>query len=156
MAGSATQWSRSLSSSLSFWPRYRSRSRSLEAEVKLIRDVLDKKLIDLEQCDMGRVSGLVMYVGERSQPHISHILIGGSTLWMRVHPALARVSNRLAQLWGPKRKGPVRIPWTRVKSVGRDIKLDVEARETGALAWEIWIARHIIERIPGGGKEEVE
>jgi sporulation protein YlmC with PRC-barrel domain len=124
--------------------------------VKLIRDVLDKKLVDREQCDMGRVSGLVMSVGERSQPHISHILIGGPTLWMRVHPALARLANRLAQLWGPKQKGPVRIPWTRVKTVGRDIKLDVEARDTGALDWEIWIARHIIEHIPGGGKEEAE
>jgi sporulation protein YlmC with PRC-barrel domain len=128
----------------------------LEADVKLIRDVLDKKLVDREQCDMGRVSGLVMYVGERSQPHISHILIGGPTLWMRVHPALARFSNRLAQLWGPKQKGPVRISWTRVKTVGRDIKLDVEAREVGALDWEIWIAQHIIEHIPGGGKEEAE
>jgi sporulation protein YlmC with PRC-barrel domain len=124
--------------------------------VKLIRDVLDKKLIDREHCDMGRVSGLVMYAGERSQPHISHILLGGPTLWTRLHPALGRLSTRLAQLWGPKRKGAVRIPWTHVKTVGRDIKLDVEARQTGALDWEIWIARHIIERIPGSGTEEVE
>jgi sporulation protein YlmC with PRC-barrel domain len=124
--------------------------------VKLVRDVLDKKLIDREQCDMGRVSGLVMRAGERSQPHISHILIGGPTLWTRVHPALGRLSNRLARLWGPKRKEPVRIPWSRVTTVGKDIKLDVKARETGALDWEIWIAKHIIERIPGGGKEEEE
>jgi hypothetical protein len=32
----------------------------------------------------------------------------------------------------------------------------VRAKETGALDWEIWIARHIIERIPGGGHEEEE
>jgi sporulation protein YlmC with PRC-barrel domain len=124
--------------------------------VKLIRDVLDKKLIDREQCDMGRVSGLVMRVGERSQPHISHILIGGPTLWTRINPTLGRFSSRLAKLWGPKRKEPVRIPWSRVMTVGRDIKVDVKARDTGALDWEIWIAQHIIERIPGGGDEEEE
>jgi sporulation protein YlmC with PRC-barrel domain len=105
---------------------------------------------------MGRVSGLVMYAGEHTQPHISHILIGGRTLWMRVHPALGRLADRLGKMWGPKHKRPVRIPWTRVMTVGRDITLDVNARETGALDWEIWIARHIIERIPGGGTEEEE
>jgi hypothetical protein len=38
--------------------------------------------------------------------------------------------------------------------VGRDIGLDVEAKNTGAIDWEIWVARHIIERIPGSGDEE--
>ena len=122
----------------------------------LIRDVLDKKLIDREECDMGRASGLVMQFGENTQPHITHILIGGPTLWARVHPALGKLSERLARLWGPKRKGAVRIPWSRVQRVGKDVKLDVKARETGALDWELWIAHHIIERIPGGGSEEEE
>ena len=122
----------------------------------LIRDVLDKKLIDREECPMGRVSGLVIQLGENTQPHISHILIGGPTVWERVHPALARLSIRLAKLWGPKRGEPVKIPWSRVLTVGKDVKLDVEAKETGALDWEIWVARHIIERIPGGGSEEEE
>lgn len=124
--------------------------------MKLIRDVLDKKLIDRKHCAMGRVGGLVMRVGEGSQPRITHIVIGGSTLWTRVHPALGRLSTRLAKLWGPKRKEPVLIPWSRVTTVGREIELDVKARDTGALDWEIWLARHIIERIPGGGKEEME
>lgn len=122
----------------------------------LVRDVLDKKLIDRENCPMGRVDGLVMHVGERSQPTITHIEIGGTTPWMRLHPAIARLAARLARMWGPKRGEPVKIPWSRVMTVGKDIKLDVRAKDTGALDWEIWIARHIIERIPGGGHEEEE
>lgn len=122
----------------------------------LIRDVLDKKLVDREDCNMGRASGLIMQLGENTQPHITHILIGGPTLWMRIHPALGRISEKLSRLWGPKRKEPIRIPWSRVETVGRDIKLDVEAKDTGALDWEIWVARHFIERIPGGGHEEEE
>lgn len=120
----------------------------------LVRDVMDQKLLDREDCEMGRVDGLVMQFGESSQPRITHIQIGGTTPWMRLHPAFARLSARLAGMWGPKRKEPVRIPWSRVISVGRDIKLDVRVRETGAIDWEIWIARHIIERIPGGGHVE--
>lgn len=122
----------------------------------LVRDVLDKKLTDREDCEMGRVSGLVMHVGENTQPRVTHILIGGETLWNRVSPALGRLSKRLGQIWGPKRREAVKIPWSRVETVGKDVKLDVKAKETGALDWEIWVAKNIIERIPGGGSEEEE
>jgi hypothetical protein len=124
--------------------------------MNLVRDVLDKKLIDRENCEMGRVDGLVMQVGEKSQPRITHIQLGGETLWMRLHPVVARLSAKLGRMWGPNRGEQVRIPWSRVLTAGRDIKLDVKARDTGAIDWEIWIARHIIERIPGGGHEEEE
>jgi hypothetical protein len=66
------------------------------------------------------------------------------------------MSEAFAKRWGPNRKGAVRIPWSRVETVGREVKLDVEAKETGALDWEIWLAKHVIERIPGGGSEEEE
>ncbi len=122
----------------------------------LVRDVLDKKLVDSEHCEMGRVDGLVMHLGEHSQPRITHIQIGGTTLWRRVHPALGKWAAKLARKWGPQRAEPVRISWSHVMTAGRDIKLDVKARETGAIDWEIWIARHVIERIPGGGHKEAE
>lgn len=122
----------------------------------LVRDVLDKKLIDREQCEMGRVSGLLMHVSESGQPRVTHILIGGPTLWERLHPLFGRISVALARRWQPGHKDAVKIPWSRVETVGRQVKLDVEAKETGALNWELWIARHIIERIPGGGSEEEE
>ncbi len=122
----------------------------------LVRDILDKKIMDREDCPMGRVDGLVMQVGEHSQPHITHIEVGGKALWARLHPTIVRLAASLARKWGPKRTAPVRIPWSRVATVGKEIKLDVEAKETGAIDWEIWIARHIIERIPGGGQEEEE
>jgi sporulation protein YlmC with PRC-barrel domain len=124
--------------------------------VNLVRDVLDRKLVDTEDCDMGRVDGIVMQMGEHSQPRITHIVIGGTTPWMRLHPMLAKLAKKLARTWGPRRAESVRIPWSRVVTTGKDIRLDVKARETGAIDWEIWIARHIIERIPGGGQEEAE
>lgn len=124
--------------------------------MKLVRDILDKKLIDKEDEAMGRVDGLLMQLGEKSQPRITHIVLGGPTLWARVHPALARLARRLGQMWGPKRRDPVQIPWSHVATAGRNIKLDLDAKETGAVAWEIWLARKVIERIPGGGHEEID
>ena len=121
----------------------------------LVRDILDKQLLDRNGKPMGRVDGLVMRVGEGSKPRITHLEIGGATLAARLHSAFEEIVKRFGRLWGPKRPQPVRIPWSRVETVGRDIKLDVEAKETGAIAWEMWIARHIIERIPGSGREDV-
>jgi hypothetical protein len=120
----------------------------------LVRDVMDKKLVDRENRDMGRVDGLAMHAGSGSQPRITHILVGGTTPWMRLSPVLARASAKLARLWGPKSAEPVRIAWSRVQAVDKDIKLDVLAPETGAIDWEIWIAHHIIKRIPGSGTPE--
>jgi sporulation protein YlmC with PRC-barrel domain len=122
----------------------------------LVRDVLDKQLLDENDREMGRVDGLVMQLGEKTQPRITHIEIGGATLGSRIHPAVGRFSRWLASKWGPKRDGPVRIPWSKVAHLGKNIRLEVEARETGAIDWEIWLARHFIERIPGGGNEETE
>lgn len=123
-------------------------------KIDLVRDVLDKKLFDKEGEEAGRVDGLVMQVGATTQPRITHIEIGGTTLAARVHPVFVRLTRRLARMWGPKRKEPVRIPWSRVETVGKSIKLNVDARTTGAIDWEIWLARHFIERIPGSGNED--
>jgi hypothetical protein len=76
--------------------------------MKLVRDVLDKELLDCEGEPMGRVDGLVMHAGKSSQPRITHIEIGGGAPWERVHPAFARLAKELARLWGPKRQKQVR------------------------------------------------
>ena len=123
-------------------------------KVDLVRDVLDKKLLDEDEEETGRVDGLVMQFGVATQPRITHIASGGATLAARLHPSFVKLSNGLARLWGPKRSGPVRIPWSRVVTVGRNISLRGKAKDTGAIDWEIWLARHIIERIPGGGTED--
>jgi sporulation protein YlmC with PRC-barrel domain len=122
--------------------------------INLVRDVLDKKILDKDEDEAGRVDGLVMVFGATTQPRITHIEIGGSTLAARVHPVFVRLSNWLARQWGPRRGEPVRIPWSRVVTVGRNIRLNADAKATGAIDWEIWLARNIIERIPGAGTEE--
>lgn len=122
----------------------------------VVHDVLDKELLDLDDKQMGRVDGLIMELGKESQPRITHIAIGGPTLWDRVHPVLGRLSRRLNRWCGPKNPDAVRIPWSRVRIVGRDIKLDIKATDSGAIDWELWIAQHIIQRIPGSGNGEAD
>jgi hypothetical protein len=58
---------------------------------------------------------------------------------------------RWRRRWGPKHDGPYEVPWSKVLKIGVDVKVDLEAERTPALAWEHWIRRHIIGRIPGSG-----
>jgi hypothetical protein len=40
---------------------------------------------------------------------------------------------------------------SKVIEVGIDVRLDLAAADTEALAWEEWVGRHVIRRIPGSG-----
>jgi hypothetical protein len=41
------------------------------------------------------------------------------------------------------------VPWSKVIKVGIDVKVDLDAEKTPALAWERWVRERIIGRIPG-------
>lgn len=118
--------------------------------MRIVRDVLDKKLLDADGCEMGRVDGIVLEFPQRGQPRLVTIEIGGEVLAERVGQWLIRPVRWLANHFGPKRSGIVRIDWKHVKRMGRDIHLDLKADETEALAWEHWLAEKFISRIPGG------
>lgn len=117
----------------------------------IVRDVLDKKLLDREGHRMGRVDGLIMRIPEKGQPRITHIAIGGSPLAKRIGSRTAAVMRKIARTIGPRRLAPIQIPWGSVITAGREIRLDVDSEESGAMAWELWIDKHVIGRIPGAG-----
>jgi hypothetical protein len=50
---------------------------------------------------------------------------------------------------GPKNDQPLEVPWSKVLKIGVDVKVDLDAEQTPATAWEHWIRQHIIGRIPG-------
>lgn len=116
----------------------------------LVRDVLDKQMLDRNDCEMGRVDGLVLEIPENGQPRLARIEAGGTVLAARVARWLVGPVRKLERLWGPRRLSPVRIPWDRVEKLGRDVHLDVDAHKTTALAWEEWLDKELIDRIPGG------
>jgi len=118
--------------------------------VRIVRDVLDKKLIDSENCEMGRVDGIILEFPQGKQPRLVSLEIGGEVLAERVGHWLIRPVRWLAKHFGPRRAGIIRIDWKHVSRMGRDIHLDMKADETEALAWEHWLADKFIRRIPGG------
>lgn len=116
----------------------------------IVRDVLDKKLIDNEGCEVGRVDGIVLQFPENGPPRMVRLEIGGEILAERVSHWMIRPVRWLAKHFGPRRPAIISIDWKHVKRMGRDLHLDIHADETDALAWEHWLAERFISRIPGG------
>lgn len=111
--------------------------------------LLDQQVIDRNCEQMGKVDGVVLELRKGKQPRVFSLVIGGGTAARRLHPGFARWLVRWRCKWGPKDDHPMEVPWSKVLKIGVDVKVDLEAEHTPALAWEHWVRRHIIGRIPG-------
>ncbi|GAA6623220.1 hypothetical protein [Scytonema sp. NUACC26] len=116
----------------------------------IIRDVLDNQLVDRDRHKMGRVDGIVVELRDDQPPRLAYIEVGMTVLARRLHPRLEQWVAAIQSKWGAKHSEPFRIPWSKVLDVGIDVDVDLDARETPALAYENWLRENIIERIPGG------
>jgi hypothetical protein len=124
-------------------------------KLRLIRDVLDKLMLDRNKVPVGRVDGIVLLVrGEHSQPRVVQIECGSATLARRLNTRLARVAHGLSRKFGCRWKRPVRIDWSKVNDVGRELMLDLDGDYSPLLSSERWLRDHIIRHIPGNGMKE--
>ena len=120
-----------------------------EEPLDLIKDVLDNQLVDLHGRRMGKADGIIIELRKDRPPRVAYIEVGGTTLAARLHPRLGRWATRLAKRFGPGAEA-YRIPWSKLKSVGIDIVVLVDAEKTPVLAFEQWLREHVVSRIPGG------
>jgi sporulation protein YlmC with PRC-barrel domain len=117
-------------------------------EMHLIRDVLDDQLLDRKKRKIGKVDGIVVVLRKDKPPRVAYIEVGMSTLAHRIHPRLGRWAERLGKKWGIRHGKPYRIPWSKVKDIGIDTIVDLEADETPLLDGEKWLNKHFVGRIP--------
>ena len=71
------------------------------------------------------------------------------TLARRMHPRLAEWLAGWLRRHGPRNDGTLRIPWSKVRAIGVDVRVDLEADGTPARAWEEWLREKVICRMPG-------
>ncbi len=117
----------------------------------LVREILDEQVVDRSGRALGKVDGIVLRLRDGQPPRVLDIEIGAVTLARRLHPALARWLRLLMQRWGAGNGEPLRSPIEALGRVREDLSLDVDAEQTPAYAWERWLRRHVIGRIPGSG-----
>ena len=116
----------------------------------VIRDVLDNQIVDRNQRKMGKVDGIVVELVEGQPPRLAYLETGVTTLAHRVHPRCARWVAAIASKWGAKHTEPFRIAWSQVRNIGIDVEVDLDAEQTPALAYEVWLRDRVIKHIPGG------
>lgn len=114
----------------------------------LMRDCLDKQLEDSNKRRMGRVDGIILDIEDGRQPHVAYVEVGVKTLLNRLSPRLGDVVAGWLKKFGIA-SAAYRIAWGKVKVGLNTVVADVEADKTPALAWELWLRKKVIGRIPG-------
>lgn len=118
----------------------------------LLRDILDKQIIDRNGTFMGRVDGIVLELRDDEPPRIDHFELGFPVLARRLGTRAERFVNHIRERWSIRSEGRYVIPWPLVGEISEHhVKVDVEAKETPAFEWENWLRKHVISRLPGGG-----
>lgn len=118
----------------------------------LVRDLLDNQVIDRFNRKMGKVDDVVLVVRRGRPPRVAGVELGLGTALARIHPGLARFAVWLERRLGAGTGRPVRIDIDRLESAGLNVRTDVDADHTAVYAWERWIRRVLIHRIPGSGE----
>lgn len=118
--------------------------------MELVRELLDKLVVDRNGREMGRVDGIVLEHRDGMPPRVSALEIGPSVLGYRLHPTVGRWIAGLEQAFGVADGRPVRIAFSDVMEIGPDIKVNLSIGQTAAGNVEQRL-RTWIGRIPGAG-----
>ena len=111
----------------------------------LVRDVLDKQLLDRQSRPFGKVDGIVLELRADEPPRVVRFEVGAATRLARLPRWLARWTRpllRYAHATG--------IPKAAVLAVGKDIRVDIDASRTPAWRVERWLVERVFARLPGG------
>jgi len=112
--------------------------------MEVVRDVLDKQLIDPDGCELGRVDGILLECGS-GPPRLSAVLIGLSVLGHRIHPVLGTWVAAAERLLGLGGRRPLRVDFTHLTPVGHDIAVGLPAATVAAEAVEhglrVWLMK---------------
>jgi hypothetical protein len=117
----------------------------------LVRDVLDKQIVDPDDCKAGKVDGIILQLRANRPPRVIAMEISQAAAWRRVHHSLGQFAEWLRRKFGPgHEERPPRVLFEHFVRGGIDVHIDMPARRTHALAWEDWLEELVVARIPGG------
>ena len=99
-------------------------------DLHLARDLEDKRVIDRNGREMGRVDRVVLAQARNGMAHVIAIEIGPTALGARLHAVAGRVVRAVEHVFQLEEGRPLRLPIEHVVSVDDNVKLDIAAGDT--------------------------
>jgi sporulation protein YlmC with PRC-barrel domain len=109
----------------------------------LVRDLLDKAVVDRNGREIGRVDSIVIEIRNTAGPRITALEIGPAVLAYRVHRVLGRWMAAFEHALGIDEGRPLRIPFGDIIEIGDHVKVDLAFGDTAAAALETRLRRWI-------------
>ena len=119
--------------------------------MQLVRDLLDKGIVDRNGRDMGRVDRVVIQRRHGSPPRVIAIEVGPSALAYRLGGRFGRWITGLLHGLGIEQGQPLRAPVDQILTVSDTVKVDLAFGETPAGSLERKL-RGLVKRIPGASR----
>ena len=121
-------------------------------QLALVRDVLDKQLVDPDGEPLGRADGVIIEVfDDGSSPRVLAIETGVPALARRLPRWIGVVVRWLARKIGPRGGKPYRIRWSRVISIDEDVRLKMNPETSPTTASQRWVRDHFTKHVPFSG-----
>jgi hypothetical protein len=116
----------------------------------LLRDVLDKQLVDRNGVKMGKVDGIVAEIGGNGPPRVVAIEVGSVVMARRLGRRPQRwITLLTSKLGGARHSKPHRVAWGAVCDIGVDVEVNVAVSDTAIFDWQDWLRDKVISKIPG-------
>ena len=114
----------------------------------VVRDVLDKSVIDRNGREMGRVDGILIEQQPNQPVHLTAVLIGPAALGDRLHPAVGRLVRRIEKRLGIDDGRPVHVKFADIDQIETKIRLRLTISDTAVAAVEQRLRSWLL-RLPG-------
>jgi sporulation protein YlmC with PRC-barrel domain len=114
----------------------------------LVRDVLDKQVVDRNGREMGRVDTIVLERRDDAPPRVVALELGPEVLAARVRPIFGRWVAGLEHAFGVADGRPFRIPFSSVLDTRDHVKVDLAVGATVVAVIEQRLRRWV-SSIPG-------
>jgi sporulation protein YlmC with PRC-barrel domain len=114
----------------------------------IVRDLLDKKIVDRNGREMGRVDRIVLRIANGAPPAVAALEVGPAVLAGRIRPVFERWVAALEHAFGVDEGRPLRIPIEQVIGINDHVTVDLAFGETPASTVEQRL-RKVIGAIPG-------
>lgn len=114
----------------------------------VVRDVLDKGVVDRNGREMGRVDGILLEQQPGQPLRLAAALIGPAALGDRLHPAVGRLVRHIERMFGLVQDRPARIDFADIDHVETKVRLRLAIGDTAVAAVEERLRSWLL-RLPG-------